>query len=393
MKNAPFKAMTPRKPAKDQREKLVLIGLVDLYLQSGKPVGSNTLRENGFEHLSSATIRNYFATLEEGGYLSQQHSSGGRIPTHLAYKIYAQTFIDKPILDDKGRDDINTKLIKEKRDLNTNLGAYLQYAVECVSDFTRCAAFLSAPRFDQDFVLDVKLVAIDQNRCLCVLVTDFGLVHTEVLYAEKKLSNFSLRRIESYFRWRMTGLEKPTLSEEEEQIASRFYNEVMLRHLVGSSQIQDEQIYKTGFSKLLSYPDFNEASALASGISLFENPQSLNALIKESYRHGKLSCWIGDDVYAFTSAASACSVISIPYKIHQSVVGTLSILGPNRIPYRRLFGILQTASEAIGESLTRSVFKYKISLRKPKQLSLEHDIAAPAFLDRSPRLLLEDQTI
>ena len=62
-----MKSLTPKKPAKDQREKLILLGLVDLYLQSGKPVGSNTLRENGFEALSSATIRNYFSKLEEEG--------------------------------------------------------------------------------------------------------------------------------------------------------------------------------------------------------------------------------------------------------------------------------------------------------------------------------------
>ena len=72
-----MKPIQPKKPSKDQREKLVLLGLVELYLNYGKPVGSNTLRENGFEALSSATIRNYFAKLEEAGFLKQQHSSGG----------------------------------------------------------------------------------------------------------------------------------------------------------------------------------------------------------------------------------------------------------------------------------------------------------------------------
>lgn len=91
-----MKTLAPKKPAKDQREKLILFGLVDLYLQSGKPIGSNTLRENGFEALSSATIRNYFAKLEEEGLVKQQHSSGGRIPTPLAYKIYAEEHLDKP---------------------------------------------------------------------------------------------------------------------------------------------------------------------------------------------------------------------------------------------------------------------------------------------------------
>src|SRR5271167_1961788 len=96
-----MKMLTPKKPAKDQRERLILFGLVELYLQTGKPVGSNTLRENGFETLSSATIRNYFAKLEEDGFLKQQHSSGGRIPTTFAYQLYAETHLKSPLIDEK----------------------------------------------------------------------------------------------------------------------------------------------------------------------------------------------------------------------------------------------------------------------------------------------------
>src|SRR5580698_5023185 len=91
-----MKTLAQKKPAKDQRENLILFGLVDLYLQSGKPIGSNTLKENGFDALSSATIRNYFAKLEEEGFVKQQHSSGGRIPTAAAYKAYAQAHFDQP---------------------------------------------------------------------------------------------------------------------------------------------------------------------------------------------------------------------------------------------------------------------------------------------------------
>ena len=84
-----MKSLAPRKPPKDQRERQVLFGLIELYLQMGKPIGSNTLREQGFGALSSATIRNYFMKLEDEGLLRQQHSSGGRIPTSAAYKLYA----------------------------------------------------------------------------------------------------------------------------------------------------------------------------------------------------------------------------------------------------------------------------------------------------------------
>jgi len=386
MKN--LKSIALKKPAKDERERQVLLGLVDLYLQTGKPIGSNTLKESGFKNLSSATIRNYFSKLEEAGYLKQQHSSGGRIPTHLAYKLYAQTYLESAEADEKMHKHLARFLSQETREI----AGYLQQAAETISEHSGCAVFLSSPRFDQDFVLDIKLVGIDSSRCLCVLITDFGMVRTEIFFTDKKLSNFSLKRMEAYFHWRMTGIDKPLLSEEEETIASRFYNELMLRHIVGYANFSSEDIYKTGFSKLLNYPDFNDATALAYGLSLFENPSSLRALIQECCKKQQLSCWIGDELYSLTSSTSSCSVIAIPYRINQIVVGALAILGPNRIPYRTLFSLLKTASIMISENLTRSLIKFKITFRQPKPHAVDFKHDPAHFLDQTRCLLLEDKS-
>ncbi|MBS0620964.1 MAG: heat-inducible transcriptional repressor HrcA [Verrucomicrobia bacterium] len=376
-----MKPLTPKKPAKDQRERLILLGLVDLYLETGKPIGSNTLRENGFDSLSSATIRNYFSKLEEEGYLKQQHSSGGRIPTALAYKAYAEAHLKDPLLTSEEKRTIDPLFQKETREV----AAYLQQAIESISEATRCAVFLSAPRFDQDFILDIKLIGIDGNRLLCVFVTDFGLIHTEVLYADKKLSSFTIKRLEAYFNWRLNGIEKPTLDPEEETLASRLYKEVMLRHIVSYTNFSAEDLMQAGFSKLLSYPDFNDAAALASGLSLFENKQMLRTLLNETCESGGLRCWIGDDLLPFAPDATSCSAIVIPYRIHQTVCGAIGILGPNRIPYRHLFGQLEHIAALISESLTKSVYKHKISFRSPKPSHLE-------FKKGHPGLLLEDKT-
>ncbi len=357
-----MKELIARKPPKDQRERLVLIGLIELYLETGKPVGSNNLRENGFESLSSATIRNYFSKLEEEGFLKQQHSSGGRIPTSLAYQLYAEAHLKSPQVSEKENRQLKKALSQQTREL----ARYLQSAAETVSEATGCAVFLSSPRFDQDFVLDVKLVSIDSHRCLCILITDFGLIRTETLYADKRLSSFTLKRLEAFFRWKLTGLDKPLLSPEEELLGARFYSEAMLRHLVGSTHFPLEDITKTGFSKLLSFADFNDATSLAEGLGLFENPTTLQSLLQECCKNGHLSCWIG-------GALQGCSAIAIPYRIHQNIVGALAILGPHRIPYRKLFGILIAATEAITDSLTKSLYKFKITYQKPNSPDLQGD--------------------
>ncbi len=383
----PLKNSYREKPAKDQRERLLLLGLVELYLETGKPIGSNTLRENGFEALSSATIRNYFSKLEDLGYLKQQHSSGGRVPTPLAYKLYADTYIQAGSSPNFNKEGLKKTLFTETRQITK----YLSSAAEIIAESTKCAVFLSAPRFDQDFVLDIKLVRIDNSRCLCILITDFGLVHTESLYTDKKLSNFSIKRIETYLHWRLTGMNKPEISAEEEFLGSKFYTEIMLRHIVNYTHFSAEDIYKTGFSKLLNYPDFNDASALANGLSLFENPTTLRLILNECSLKNELCCWIGDDLHKLAPNTSACSVIAVPYRIHQSNVGAIAILGPNRIPYKELFNILQTAQEYISETLTKSLYKFKISYRSPETSSLSNQ-QTPSFQGKTSCLLLEDKS-
>jgi heat-inducible transcriptional repressor len=344
-----MKSLTTRKPPKDKRERLLLVGLIDIYLETGKPVGSNTLRENGFESLSSATIRNYFSKLEEEGFLKQQHSSGGRIPTALAYQLYAEEHIKTTALNERESQKIKKTLNKETRELAT----YMQMAAEAISISTGCAAFLSSPRFDQDFVMEVKLVSIDSHRCLCVLMTDFGLVHTEILYTHQKLSNFALKRLENFFHWKLTGLDKPELSEDEETLANRLYGEVMLRHLVKTSHFTSEDIIKTGFSKMLTLSDFHDAS-----LGIFENKEALQSLLHESCKKEHLSCWVG-------GLLQSCSAIAAPYTINHNIVGAIGVLGPHRIPYKKIFGILTVSAQAISESLTRSLYKFRISYREP----------------------------
>jgi len=383
-----MKSLTPKKPAKDRRERLILFGLVELYLQSGKPIGSNTLRENGFEALSSATIRNYCVKLEEEGLVKQQHSSGGRIPTALAYKLYAEAHSNQPRISAEEKQQIAELFTKETREI----AAYLHQATEQISEITSCAAFLSSPRFDQDFILEIKLLHIESSRLLAALVTDFGQIHTEILYTHKKLSQFTLKRLESYFNWRLTGIDKPSLDSEEEALGAKLYKELMLRHIVNYANFSAEDLFQAGFSKLLAYPDFHDATNLVSGLSLFENKQMLHKLLALPGQSGKMVCLIGDDLLPFSPGASDLCVIAVPYRINQTLCGAFGILGPSRIPYRELFGQLQQIAESLSHSLTQSVYKFKISFRSPKPSTLEFQKKHPGFLKESQVLLLENQT-
>jgi heat-inducible transcriptional repressor len=363
MKNGGYKkTLPPKKLPKIDREQAVLLGLIELYLKMGKPIGSHTLQENGFESLSSATIRNYFSKMEEAGFLKQQHTSGGRIPTEKAFRLYADTYRNEGVLEKAQEEGLEAAFKEGSKEIAT----LLNRSADVLSELTKCAVFVSAPRFDQDFIQDVRLIRIDPTKVLSVLITDFGLIRTETIYMEKEVDPSFLRATEEYFLWRMNKGEKPLFQKESEaKLAQRIYNEVMVRHVVGYANFPEEDVIRTGLSKLLTYPEFNDAAALASSLALLEDQNQMRNVLRECCKQNQMSLWIGNELYPFVPKDAECTVIAIPYRINQAIAGAVALLGPMRIHYRNMFGLMQIFSEQLSRTLTESVYKYKITFRQP----------------------------
>src|SRR3990167_6577081 len=180
------KLKVKKRTSKEATEQELLLGLIELYLRSKSPIGSNTLKNFGFESMSSATIRNYFASLEEKGFLNRQHTSGGRIPTAKAMKLYSEEILKKDFSNKNKKDFFDYFSEKLKFD-NKKITTYLSNAIDFLSENLNLSIFLSSPRFDQDFVNDIKLVILDKTRILTVIITDFGLIKTEVITTNQNL--------------------------------------------------------------------------------------------------------------------------------------------------------------------------------------------------------------
>jgi len=384
-----LKAPSRKKSNKEEREKRILLGLVDYFIKTGEPVGSNTLKDTSFSDISSATIRNYFSNLEKEGFLKQLHSSAGREPTAKAYRLFCKEYYNAATLSQKDQEILNSLAKSESKEISL----YLQQAAETLSQLTNCAVFLSAPRFDHDFIVNFKLVPIDYHRFLCVLISDFGVIQTELMHTERRLSSFSIKRIENYFHFRLTGNSKPEeIDPFEEEIAKKFYNELVVRYIVSYSNFIDEEIYRTGFSKLLAYPDFHDTTVLANSLALFENAQSMRQLLRECSAKKRLTYWIGEDLKPFATAKTNCSILTIPYHINQQTVGAVGLLGPLRMPYKELFGVLRLFSDSISESLTRNIYKFKIQYRQPEPDISYLQKEEHSLLGQSRLMLLENKS-
>ncbi len=345
----PLKSLPTKRFPKKEREKKVLFGLTKLFIQSGKPIGSNTLREEGFEDLSSATIRNYFANLEKEGYLEQEHSSGGRKPTEKAFREYALFHLNTVMLDESSETKLRSALLKETKELSD----YLNYAVELLSEILHLPVLLFPPKFEMDFIQAVKLFPISQEKVLILLVTDFGMIRTEIFYPPFSLTPDDLSQVEEYIYWRMEKGEKPLIEDPTlERWAQRLYSEIMVRHFIASSSVSPKYV---GVSKLLNYPEFYDSELLATGLRFFEENRA-NEYFEKSLTKNELLFWMGKEI-----DAEQLSLISIPYSIGPTPVGAIAVLGPLRMPYPFLFGILRAFSRYVSDSLTKSAYTFQIS--------------------------------
>lgn len=359
----------------------MLHGLIRLYIQTGRSVGSQFLKEQGFDYLSSATIRNYFAQLEQQGYLQQQHTSGGRIPTSKGYRDYVQALLEEEV---KKTPSSSKEFLKETKAVNQ----LLHIVAESLSKESGCAVFLSSPRFDQDFIQKIKLFPLSDSSLLGIIITDFGMVNTEVLYLTHPIEESKIPLLEQFFLWRMNKGEKPSISDPSiNTLGKHLYNEIMIRHFASYANFFSEDIYTTGLSKLFNYPEFSQPAILADTLSLFENTSQMQALLNTCIKNNDLTLWIGEELASCASCATSSTVIAVPYHIQQLPVGALGILGPTRLDYERILSLVQDYGIWLSETLTKSVYKFKITFREPSNAQNQ----ASKFITNR-RILLEDKS-
>jgi len=129
--------------------------------------------------------------------------------------------------------------------------------------------------------------------------------------------------------------------------------------------MHSEDIYKTGFSKLLLHPEFHDPLILSNTLSLFENSDHVRTLLRTCYEKDSISFWIGDDLKEYIPSPICCSLIAVPYKIHNKIVGSIAVLGPDRMDYEKVFALLNQISSYVSQSLTKSMYKFKLTYRQP----------------------------
>lgn len=349
---------------RDSKVFYILLTTTELYLKTGQPVSSKTLKEHCRSNLSSATIRNYFAELENEGFLKKNHISGGRIPTNLAFRYYLDhcaNLYTEPL----------PRFVKELLDQlpkeNQNIVKDLQKASEILSEALQLPICFSSPRFDNDAIVHIQLTPVDDQRAVVILSTEFGQIFTDILWLPKGCPVEALKRVETFLQHYIRKTPQPrALSIQEEQLGMTLYNEVIVRYLTRYCNFSEEDLYQTGLSKLLRYEAFKDPDLLALGLSFFENRHHMCKLLNIGMYRGTPLAFIGHELADVLGTPDPqCTIITVPYSMNRTPLGAFGVLGPVNLPYKEVLSTLSVFAEQLTASLTQSFYKFKLSFRRP----------------------------
>jgi heat-inducible transcriptional repressor len=326
----------------DDRAKLLLKALVERYIADGQPVGSRTLsRATGIE-LSPATIRNVMSDLEELGLIASPHTSAGRIPTALGYRL----FVDTMLTADRTHMQTPTLAPDQPQKVIAN-------AAHLLSDLSQFVGVVIAPRRSSVF----RHIELSDRRLLVIIVSPEGDVQNRVLFTETDYTTSQLVEASNYLNQHFAGMAieqvREKLLAEVESLRGEIATLMQAAVQVSTealTQAQDDVVI-SGERNLLSVSDFSsDMGNLRRAFDLFEQKAQLVRLLDSSAQAEGVRIYIGGE--SKIVPIEELSVVSAPYEIDGHVVGTLGVIGPTRMAYDRMIQIVDITSKLVSNALS-----------------------------------------
>jgi len=343
-----------REEAIGERAAHLLRTLIESYIRDGQPVGSRALsRESGL-HLSSATIRNVMADLEELGFVASPHTSSGRVPTDKGYRFFVDTLLQVRSLDDAASAEIRRQF-EASRDTSTDLIATVS---QLLSSATQLAGVVTLPRPRQAALTQIEFVALSENRVLVVLVFNDREVQNRVIQLERPYSRDELKRASNYLNEQFRGR---SLAEVRQEIlrqlseARAHMNQIMLDAIAvaqqvfeGSEQSRLEYVIK-GETNLMGVAELTNVEKLRRLFEAFNEKRDFLHLLDQTLKAEGVQIFIGHE--SGYRILDDCSVVTAPYADGDAVVGVLGVIGPTRMAYERVIPIVDLTAKLLGAAL------------------------------------------
>ena len=336
---------------RNERAKILLKTLIELYIREGHPVGSHSLSKFPGLNLSPATIRNVMVSLEKMGFVSSPHTSSGRIPTPLGYRLFVDTLlVVKPL------DSIEIHHLENQLPPNTP-SRLINSASQLLSELTHFAGIAVTSKHNNTVFRYIEFMTLFEKRVLLIIVTPEGDVQNRIIFTDKIYSQAELIEAANFINQNYAGC---ALKE----IRSRLRNELKKLHRdmsslmttaieASSEAINDssEIMVVTGERRLLDVQDLSSNMvSLKELFSLFEQKTALLRLLEFSRKAQGVQVFIGGE--SDVATPNEVSVITAPYEVDGKTVGTVGVIGPIRMAYERVIPIVDVTAKLLSNALS-----------------------------------------
>jgi heat-inducible transcriptional repressor len=344
------------------KDKIVLTLVIESYVRHGRPVSSGSISQTRRISASPATLRSIMSNLEEMGFLSQPHTSAGRVPTDRGLRHYVGSLLAK-----KGLPEERAALIQEEFPSRTaDFDSLLIQACRILADSSDNLGFVISPHIFRLPFEHLRFIKISDRRILIILVTPFHMVLTETLESPLPMTQAELDRASQHvnqnFRGKTILFVRDALLQELPHHRVKYEDTLnklldLLKDSIAKGK-GENRIFLQGTSRLLGKAELFNMDKLRALFENFEEKAALVKLLSDFISLDRVKVLIGSEVN-FPNVQD-CSLVLSHYGYSNQVLGSLGIIGPKRIPYEKIIPLVDRMAKRL--SLAITVFGREVSL-------------------------------
>lgn len=338
-----------------ERKEKILNAVIRTYLETGEPVGSRTISKYTDLNLSSATIRNEMADLEELGYIIQPHTSAGRIPSDKGYRFYVDNILKEKLSEIDERE----KKVTEKEDILIEkvdkVETLLQNMAKVLATNTNYTTMVSAPKSQGNKIKFIQLSVLEEQQLLCTVVSDKNHVVNKIVKVSQDINQEMVVRLNVALNTVLAGLSLEeinlgvisALTSQAGELES-LVNEVLKAITEAIATEAQMKIYTSGATNIFKYPELSDKERASQLLTTLEEKSQLTELIHEGDDETGIQVYIGSETPV--QAMKDCSVVTATYELEDGFKGTIGIIGPKRMDYEKVVEALRNVKEQLSDT-------------------------------------------
>ncbi len=338
------------RPRVDRAEQ-VLKALVECYIQEGEPVGSQAIADAMLNSASPATIRNVMAQLEKRGLITSPHTSAGRVPTSLGYRMFVDSMLTVRKLEAENVEAVKQRLVPHKTPLEL-----VEAASQVLSDLTSLAGIVMVPKAELSSLRQVEFLPLEGARVLVILVLNNSEVQNRIINTDRQYSESELVQAANYLNRHYVGSSLAAIRENllealqgDKQRMNKLMQTVIDVAAHSFSPPEEGGYVVSGQSNLLAMVDHQGVDQLKAIFDAFQYKRDLLHLMDSCISAKGVQIFIGQE--SGYKMLDQCSIISSPYGADNCVLGVLAVIGPTRMPYQDLIPVVDLTAKILSSAL------------------------------------------